>query len=186
LENVGKWTVGPQNDSLAKESPDMPLVNSNNWLYPTVGDRQAMAFPLKNNNFHHFCCGNVVVPNFETTHLYFCHFLLLVEHDMGTRWNKFGTLFLISCDYEIIIYSHYFIHDFLLIVLGDGFKDSVFLSRSLSECPSFKSIFCELTSTGWFPRHPNTYSPDLWRIRMSRARGSDIAADLLSTKWVVE
>ena len=65
---------------------------------------------------------------------------------MGTRWNKFGTLFLISCDYEIIIYSHYFIHDFLLIVLGDGFKDSVFLSRSLSECPSFKSIFCELTS----------------------------------------
>ena len=35
---------------------------------------------------------------------------------------------------------------FLLIVLGDGFKDSVFLSRTLSECPSFKSIFCELTS----------------------------------------
>ena len=88
--------MGPQNDSLAKESPDMPLVNSNNWLYPTVGDlSKRWLFPLKNNNFHHFCCGNVVVPNFETTHLdpLLSFLLLLVEHDMGTRWNKFGTLF---------------------------------------------------------------------------------------------
>ena len=107
---------------------------------------------------------------------------MIWEHD-GTSLGHFFFKCLVILK---LLYSHYFIHVFLLIVLGDGFKDSVFLSRSLSECPSFKSIFCALTSPAG---SLDIQTPTHQIFGGFGCLGLGVlilAADLLSTKWVVE